>query len=77
MLELPHVPGASPTTQPTPLLVDSPTAARMLACCEKTLWTLRKTGKLPAVRFGKRAVRFRVADLEAFAAGQVGQGATP
>ena len=45
------------------LLVSSREAARMLAVSERTLFTLRKTGAIPAIQVG-RAVRFSVADLE-------------
>lgn len=40
-------------------------AAKYLAICEKSLWTLTKEGRLPSVRIG-RSVRYDVADLDAF-----------
>jgi predicted DNA-binding transcriptional regulator AlpA len=48
-------------------LLKSPEAAAFLAICEKTLWTLKKNGEIRAVYFG-RAVRYAIADLEAFIA---------
>jgi hypothetical protein len=33
--------------------------------CEKTLWSLTRAGKLPAVRIG-RAVRYDVVDVRRF-----------
>jgi excisionase family DNA binding protein len=40
-------------------------AAQQLSICEKTLWSLTKQGKIPAVRIG-RAVRYSPADLAAW-----------
>ena len=51
----------------TPLLLNSPAAARFLAIGQRTLWGLTSPrGPLPCVRIG-RAVRFDVRDLTAFA----------
>ena len=46
-------------------LLSPASAAKYLAVCERTLFGLTKSGKLPAVRIG-RAVRYDVADLDAF-----------
>ncbi len=55
------------TNIPTPaILVDAREAARRLAISTRTLWTLTDDGTMPVVRIG-RAVRYRVADLEAYA----------
>jgi len=53
---------------PAPLLVTAPVAARMLSCCTKTLWALRRDGRLRAVHIGKGngGIRFDVRDLDAF-----------
>jgi len=48
-----------------PLLVSSAQAARLLAVSERTLFSLRKAGTIPAVQVG-RAVRYSVAELEAW-----------
>lgn len=59
---------SEPETRPTSnRLLKSREAAELLAVCEKTLWTLKKNGEIRAVYFG-RAVRYAVAELEAFIA---------
>ncbi len=64
----------SPAPAPMPKLLVTPReAAKALSICEKTLWTLTKRGEIPAVRFG-RAVRYDVADLQAFINGRKGAG---
>jgi len=50
-------------------------AAKYLAICERTLFELTKTHRLPAVRIG-RAVRYDIADLDAFITAAK-TGATP
>lgn len=50
-----------------PILVDRAGAARLLSLSERTITELVRAGKLEPVRVG-RAVRFRVSDLEGFAA---------
>ena len=40
-------------------------AAQYLGICERKLWELEKDGRIPSVRID-RAVRFDVADLDAF-----------
>jgi predicted DNA-binding transcriptional regulator AlpA len=57
---MPETPGAAP------LLLSSRAAAKALSLCEKTLWSLRRAGKLRAVRIGPRAIRYDVADLQRF-----------
>jgi excisionase family DNA binding protein len=50
----------------TPLLVDVREAARLLSCSDRTLWSLTAPrGPIPCLRLG-RAVRYAIADLEAF-----------
>lgn len=58
------MPSHSPPTFPTPepLLVDPPTAARMLSFSKRTLWTRTRSGEIPAVRIG-RLVRYSPDDL--------------
>ena len=53
------------TQAPAPLLLTCREAAAALQVCEKTLWTLTRDGKLPAVRIG-RSVRYSVDDLRRF-----------
>ncbi len=51
------------TKQPLPRLLVSPReAARMLAVSERTLFSLRKAGAIPAVQVG-RCVRYSLDDL--------------
>lgn len=64
----------TPAPAPMPKLLVTPReAAKVLSVCEKTLFTLNKRGELPAVRIG-RAVRYAVADLQAFINRQKGVG---
>lgn len=63
---------APPTGTPR-LLLTPREAAAALSVCEKTLWSLARRGELPAVRIG-RAVRYDVADLQAFINGRKGGG---
>lgn len=58
---------ASSATGTQRLLLTPREAAKALAICEKTLWSLTKRGELPAVRLG-RSVRYAISDLEAFIA---------
>jgi excisionase family DNA binding protein len=45
-----------------PMLLTARQAARALSISERTLWSLTKSGQIPAVRIG-RAVRYDPADL--------------
>ena len=47
------------------LLLTPREAAKALSICEKTIYTLTKSGELPAVRIG-RSVRYALEDLRAF-----------
>ena len=53
-----------------PILCTQRQAAKILALSERTLYTLRKMGKLPfvSVGAGHSAIRYALADLEAFIA---------
>lgn len=57
----------SAADSPESLLVDVPTAARLLSLCEKSVWNLTNQGDLPAVRVGRR-VLYDPADLKAWIA---------
>lgn len=63
---LPGVP--SPDSTPRPLLVNQARAAKALDLSERTVYELRRRGILAGVKVGG-AVRYRWAELEAFAAG--------
>lgn len=57
------------------MLVDEREARRLLGgLCAKTLWTLRKTAGLPAVKIGSRTM-YRPADLSAWIDAQAAGGA--
>lgn len=58
-------PARARNAETAPLLVNSRTAARSLGISERTLWGLAADGLLPQVRIG-RAVRYAVADLQAY-----------
>ena len=61
-------------TSVTPLLIDEPEARRLLGgLCAKTMYNLRRTGDLPAVKIGSRTM-YDVADLKAFIERQKGGG---
>lgn len=45
------------------LLLTGREAAKALSICERTLYTLTKSGEIPAVRIG-RCVRYSVAELQ-------------
>lgn len=47
------------------LLVDVPTAAKMLSICSKTLWALTDSGQITPVRIG-RSVRYDPDELREF-----------
>jgi len=46
-------------------LIDERKAARLLGISPRTLWTLRKSGKIPAIQIG-RLVRYSLEDLNRF-----------
>jgi excisionase family DNA binding protein len=46
-------------------LLSPASASKYLAICERTLFELTKTQRIPAVRIG-RAVRYDIADLDGF-----------
>ena len=52
---------AEQTTEP--LLLTARQAAKTLAISERSLYTLTKSGSIPAVRFGGRNVRYDPSDL--------------
>lgn len=59
--------GASKTPEHTPILVDAKQASAMLSIGTRQIWTLTNCGAIPCVRIG-RSVRYRVADLNTWAA---------
>lgn len=55
----------TPTPAAEPILLTVRETAQTLALCEKSLWNLRRSGRLRAVRIG-RAIRFDRRDVLAF-----------
>ena len=53
------------TNSPYSRLIKCREAAAYLGICERKLWELEKKGRIPSVRID-RAVRFDIADLDAF-----------
>ena len=55
------------TPAPTgPLLLTAAEAARALAISPRTLWALTQRGEIPALKIGRRAVRYNRRDLLAY-----------
>lgn len=53
---------------PSSLLVNTKEASKLLSVSRQTLLEMVRAGSLPAVRIGRRAVRFSVRDLETWVA---------
>jgi excisionase family DNA binding protein len=47
------------------LLLTAAEAAKLLAISERTLWSLSAAGEVPRVKI-RKAVRYRIADLQAY-----------
>jgi excisionase family DNA binding protein len=56
----------NPPEAPSPILVDCREAARMLSISPRKLWELTNRRDIPSLKIG-RSVRYRVADLHAWA----------
>lgn len=73
-----HLAGPSTPTPPDaasrPVLLSTEKAAAYLAISRRTLWALTEAKRIRAIRFGKRLVRYAVADLDAFIASCRGGG---
>ena len=57
---------AKSPAHPDSLLVSLDEARALLGVGSASLQTLMRTGELPVVRYGRRGVRIRRADLEAY-----------
>jgi excisionase family DNA binding protein len=57
-----------------PLLVDSPTAIRLLSVSPRLLWTMTNRGEIPHVRLGRR-VLYPLDRLKAYVAAHTEGGA--
>jgi len=60
----------------TEVLIDINEAARRLAICARSVERLVCSGELPRVRVTRRAVRFRVADIESYILERMGTTVT-
>lgn len=58
-----------------PVLITEREAARLLGCCERSVWQLRKDGKIRCVKIGK-AVRYARTEIDRFVASQMDQETT-
>jgi excisionase family DNA binding protein len=56
---------------PSPILVDCREAARLLSISPRTLWHLTNDGEIPSLKIGKKCVRYRLIDLDAWTQKQV------
>lgn len=52
-----------------PLLIDEREAARLLGCCQRTVWAIRQAGDIPHIRL-RGSVRYALSDLEKYIADQ-------
>lgn len=59
----------------SPILVSSVEAAKLLGITQRLLRELTASGQLPHVRLGERVIRYRPADLDAWAADRSQPGA--
>lgn len=57
-----------------PVLITEKETARLLGCCERSVWQLRKDGKLRCVKIGK-AVRYARSEIDRFVQDQMNQEA--
>lgn len=57
--------------EPSPLLLNTREAARMLSISPRTIWSLQKSGEIHVVRLG-RMIRFDVEDLKTLIAERKG-----
>ena len=58
-----------------PVLITEKEAARLLGCCERSVWQLRKDGKIRCVKIGT-AVRYARSEIDRFVASQMNQDET-
>ena len=52
-------PPISTTSLPEPLLMDAPSAARLIGLSERTMWRLVKAQTVPHIRIGRRVLFMR------------------
>lgn len=66
----------APTPQEQPILISEREAARLLGVSDRTVWQMRKDGKIKAVKIGA-AVRYARSELDRFISDQMSQGSAP
>jgi len=59
-------------SQPEALLLNERDAAKFLGISARTLWSLRKAGKIPFVEISPRCIRYSRAALQTWVAAQNG-----
>lgn len=62
-------------THEPPILITEKEVARLLGCCERSVWQMRKDGKIRCVKIGT-AVRYARAEIDRFVASQMNQSVT-
>lgn len=55
----------STNSQEPPVLITGKEAARLLGCCERTLWKMREAGKIRCVKIGV-AIRYTRTEIDRF-----------
>lgn len=59
-------------THEPPVLITEKEAARLLGCCERSVWQMRKDGKIRCVKIGT-AVRYARSEIDRFVESQMNQ----
>jgi len=67
----------TPTPAADPLLYTRRQVAAMLGLCEKSVWSLTRTGRLPVVHVTSRAIRYDRRDVERFIENAKGGATVP
>lgn len=62
----------APASPEPPVLITEKEAARLLLCCERTVWKLRSEGKLRCVKLGT-AIRYTRTEIDRFIECQMNQ----
>ncbi|GEM_PF-1746259 len=58
------------TTHEPPVLITEKETARLLGCCERSVWQMRKDGKIRCVKIGT-AVRYARSEIDRFVESQM------
>ena len=58
------------TTHEPPVLTTEKETARLLGCCERSVWQMRKDGKIRCVKIGT-AVRYARSEIDRFVESQM------